>query len=209
MLNSRIFNERIPTMPTVTTDITLDYTTDPVTNKNFLKPNSFKFVFTRLPTVEYYCQSASIPKMTLGAAMQPTPFVNVKHAGDKMEYEQLDITFMVDENMTNFLELYNWMVGLGFPKSHDQFANLAVQNSRFATTKMLEVSQYSDASMFILDSNNKPVVEVRFKNCFPQSIEALPFDIRIPTVDYFTGIATIAYEMYEIVPVNSSYDSLI
>jgi hypothetical protein len=191
----------------ITTNISPGFQDEP-SNKNYLKPNSFRFIFNRLPNVEYFCQSTNLPKITLGAAMQPTPFVDIPHAGDKMEFAELNITFMVDENMINYIELYKWMIGLGFPKSHSQFAALVNDpTSRFSgSEKMLESSAYSDASLFILNSNNEPIVEVKFYNVFPVSLESLDFDLRIPTVDYFTGIATLRYTLYEILPINSTYD---
>lgn len=192
----------------ITTNIDSGVSAEP-TNKNYLKPNSFRFIFNRLPNVEYFCQSTNIPKMTLGSAIQPTPFVDIYHTGDKMEYDPLNIVFMVDENMINYLELYNWIVGLGFPKSHDQFAALA-QNptTKFMSSdKMMESSLYSDASLFILNSNNNPIVEIKFYDVFPVSLESLDFDLRIPTVDYFTGIASFRYKFYEILPISNTYDS--
>lgn len=191
----------------ITTNISPNFPTEPE-NKNFLKPNSFRFIFNRLPNVEYFCQSTNLPKMTLGSANQPTPFVNIPHTGDKIDYDVLNITFMVDENMKNYLELYNWMIGLGFPKSHNQFAALTKDPStRFMGSDiMLESSLYSDASLFILNSNNQPIIEVKFYDAFPVSLEGLDFDLRIPTVDYFTGIATLKYKLYEIKPIDSTYD---
>lgn len=191
----------------ITTNISPNFPNEPE-NKNYLKPNSFRFMFSRLPNVEYFCQSTNLPKITLGTAHQPTPFVDVPHVGDKMEYDVLNITFMVDENMTNYLELYNWMVGLGFPKSHNQFANLINDPSKkfSGSEKMLESAAYSDASLFILNSSNNPIVEVKFYDAFPVSLEGLDFDLRIPTVAYFTGIATLRYKFYEILPISNNYD---
>lgn len=194
----------------ITTNISPNFKDEPE-NKNYLKPNSFRFVFNRLPNVEYFCQSTNLPKITLGAAMQPSPFVDIPHAGDKLEYSELNITFMIDENMTNYIELYNWMVGLGFPKSRDQFARLVDDpSSRFLKSdKLLERGEYSDGSLFVLNSNNEPIVEVKFYDIFPQSIESIDFDLRIPTVDYMTGIATLRYTLYEILPINSTYNPYI
>ena len=192
----------------ITTNVPADTPYEPV-NKNYLKPNGFRVVFGRLQNVEYFCQSINLPKMTLGAAMQPTPFVNIPHTGDKMEYDPFTIMFKVDEDMANYLEIYNWMVGLGFPKSHDQYAQLLKDPaSRFSQSeKMLETNLYSDCSLFILNNNNEPFIEVRFYDAFPVSMEGLDFDLRVPTIDYFTGIATFNYKFYEIKPLNSSYDS--
>lgn len=191
----------------ITTNVSANFPNEPK-NKNYLKPNSFKFMIHRLPNVEYFCQSANIPKLTLGSARQPTPFVDIPHVGDKLEFDSLNLTFMIDETMNNYIELYNWMVGIGFPKSHSQFAALVNNPStKFSGSEvMLESNVYSDASLFVLDSNNNPVVEVRFYDLFPSSVEGLDFDLRIPTVDYFTGIATFSYKLYEIKPINSTYD---
>ncbi len=190
----------------VTTNISANFPHEPA-NKNYLKPNSFKFLIHRLPNVEYFCQSANIPKLTLGAAIQPTPFRDIPHVGDKLEFDYLNITFIVDETMNNYIELHQWIVGLGFPKSHSQFASLIKNPSTtfLGSEKMLESSVYSDASLFVLDSNNNPVVEIRFYDIMPSSIEGLDFDIRIPTVDYFTGIATFAYKYYEIHKLSDNY----
>jgi len=191
----------------ITTNVAADFLNEP-DNKNYLKPNSFRLIFSRLPNIEYFCQSANLPKITLGAAMQPTPFVDIPHTGDKMEYDPLIITFMVDENMRNYIELHNWMVGLGFPKSHDQYAALLKDpTSRFLKSDtLLTTGLYSDASLFILNNNNMPIVEIRFYDAFPVSLEGLDFDLRVPTVDYFTGIATLRYKLYDILPINNTYD---
>lgn len=193
----------------ITTNVAADFPNEP-SNKNYLKPNSFRFIFNRLPTVQYFCQSTNLPKITLGAAKQPTPLVDIPHTGDKMEYDVLNIVFMIDEDMQNYLELHKWMIGLGFPKSRSQFANLLNDPStRFSgADKLLETNLYSDASLFILNSNNQPIIEVRYYDAFPVSLEGLDFDLRIPTVDYFVGIATLRYKYYDILPINNTYNSL-
>lgn len=189
----------------ITTNVIADFPSEPQ-NKNYLKPNAFRFIFSRLPNVEYFCQSTNLPKITLGSAFQPTPFVDIPHTGDKMEYDLLNITFMVDEDMQNYMELFNWIEGLGFPRTHDQFAKLTRNPSTkfMGSDKMLESSLYSDASLFILNNNNLPIAEVLFEDVFPVSLEALDFDLRIPTVDYFTGIASFRYKLYSIKPIKSS-----
>lgn len=197
----------MPNAVEITTNVSPNFPNEPK-NKNYLKPNAFRLIFHRLPNVEYFCQSTNLPKVTLGAAMQPTPFVDVPHAGDKMEFDVLNVTFMVDEDMTNYTELHRWMVGLGFPKSRSQFASLVRDPTVnfFGADKLIETGEYSDASLFILNNNNLPVVEIRFYDAFPVSLEGLDFDLRIPTVDYFTGIASLRYKLYDILPVNGTYN---
>ena len=71
-----------------------------IENRNFLSPIGFKFLLAKYPKVDYFCQSASLPGMTLGIQQQPTPFRSLPLEGF-LEYEPLTINFLVDENLEN------------------------------------------------------------------------------------------------------------
>jgi hypothetical protein len=96
----------------------------PVT-QNFLSPHGFRFFLHRLPHVMYFCQSVRLPDITAGIAEVPTPFKKINFYGDNLDYGQLTIEFKVDELLTNYQELYNWMKGVNFPEQHSQHATLA------------------------------------------------------------------------------------
>ena len=51
------------------------------------------------------------------------------------------------------------------------------------------LAQVSDATLFVLDSNNNPNVKITFIDAFPTSLEGLDFDISQGAGDYFVGIA--------------------
>ena len=57
---------------------------------------------------------------------------------------------------------------------------------------------YSDATLTILDSNNVPKTNINFKDAFPVSVEALDFEITSSSVDYFVGIASFKYNIFDI-----------
>jgi hypothetical protein len=61
--------------------------------------------------------SANIPGMTLGIANQPTYLKDIPTPGDKIEFDDFTIRFLVDENLENYMEIQNWIRGLGFPES--------------------------------------------------------------------------------------------
>ena len=46
-----------------------------------------------------------------------------------MTYDNLDITFLVDEKLENYIELHQWLVGIGFPKARTQFESFKQNNS--------------------------------------------------------------------------------
>ena len=176
----------------------------PTTN-DFLRPNAFKFSIKDMPKTSFTCQSANIPDLQLGFATQPTPFIDVPTIGDKINFGEFTIRFIIAEDMSNYLEMYRWLIALGFPDNYSQFKTFANNRpSRFPfvtkTSGKEEVLAYSDGTLTILDSTNTPKVNIIFKNLFPVSLQALDFDIASASVEYFTAIASFKYTIFEVEP---------
>jgi hypothetical protein len=172
---------------------------------DYLRPNAFRFSVKDIPNASYTCQSANIPDIQLGFALQPTPFVDVPIIGDKLNFGELAIRFLISEDMSNYLELYRWLVALGFPNDYNQFSTFVKDRpSRFPfVTKQdgtSEILAYSDATLTILDSTNTAKVNIIFKSLFPTSLSALDFDIASGSVEYFTAIASFKYTIFEVEP---------
>jgi hypothetical protein len=98
--------------------------------------------------------------------------------------------------MTNYLAVYKWMIGLGFPESAEQFSDFT-RGIREGEIDYL--SQYSDGSLAILNSNYNPVVTVKFKDLFPTSLSSVEFNTTDTDINYFTAEAIFTYTVYEIV----------
>lgn len=176
-------------------------TTTPVTN--YLRPNAFRFVIKDIPKVAYTCQSANLPAIQLGFVTQPTPFVDLPRIGDKLTYGEFVIRFLISEDMQNYLELFEWLVALGFPNDYNEYKAFAGERyGKFPFIRTpdggLEVAAYSDATLTILDSNNIPKTNINFKDLFPVSVEALDFDVTTASVEYFVGIASFKYKTFEV-----------
>ena len=73
--------------------------------------------------MQFFVQTANVPGISLGEAVIPTPYKDIPYVGDKVTYESLTIQFIVDEHLENYIEMHNWMIGIGFPKSRQQFTN--------------------------------------------------------------------------------------
>ena len=170
---------------------------------NYLRPNAFRFSIKNLPSVAFTCQSANLPSLALGYTTQPTPFLDIPHVGDKNQFGDFTIRFIITEDMSNYIELYEWLVALGFPNDYNQYRNFAGESlNRFPFVKdalggPIAVA-YSDATLTILDSNNVPKTNINFKDAFPVAIEALDFDITSSSVEYFVGIASFKYKLFDI-----------
>lgn len=172
---------------------------------NYLRPNAFRFSIKDLPNVAYTCQSANLPSLQLGFAVQPTPFIDRPVIGDKLNYGDFTIRFLIAEDMSNYLELYEWLVALGFPNDYTQYKGFTGQRlNRFPfykdTKGNTETVAYSDATLTILDSNNIAKTNIKFTDLFPTAVEAFDFDVTSSAVEYFVGVASFKYRTFEIEP---------
>ena len=169
----------------------------------------WRLAFNRLPKTTWFCTAANIPGISLGEASYPTPMLDTFVTGDKLTFETLNITFIVDEELQNYRELWDWMVGIGAPVSHDQWATILTKGDgavrQFGgddadprTKPTYEESNlYSDATLIVYSSKNKPKVEVKFKNMFPTSLSSLEYSQELSDVEYFHATASFRYLYYE------------
>ncbi len=188
------------------------------TKFDYASPIQFRFKMTKLPKVEFFVQTANIPGISLGSTTQDTPLKDIAGAGDKVNYQSLDISFLVDENLNNYKELHDWILGLGFPQSHDQFKTLqGTSADRFPDTTastaatgtsikqpLDEGGIYSDATLTVLNSKNIAKTEIRFQNVYPISLGSLSYDIKASDVDYLQVSASFNYMYYDIVQISTS-----
>ena len=179
---------------------------------DYASPTQFKFGIHQLPKVEFFTVSASIPSIGLGVVTVETPFKDIPVMGDKLTYENLSITFIVDEYLENYLSLHDWITGIGFPKSTKQFTTFRDETSetpagvfgskavnRTSGTIKPDRPNYSDATLTILSNKNNPIVEVRFRDMYPVALGGLTYDQGATDVDYLRTDATFSYQLYEIV----------
>ena len=188
------------------------------TKLDYASPTQFKFSIVNLPKVEYFIITANLPGISLTGVDFSTPLKTTQIVGDSITYDNLDISFIVDENYENYLELHNWLIGIGFPKSREQFKDYRdTESAKFPGTKTKyeskdigdtklgaatsDKSLYSDATMTLLSSKHNPVAEVRFKDVFPLSMSSLDYSQSDTDVTYLTMTASFAYSYYDIVSI--------
>lgn len=166
---------------------------------NYLRPHAFKFALDIIHGVSFFCQSANMPLLQLGTANFDTRLKNIPLPGEKLEYSELVIRFIIQENMENYIELYNWLVGLGSPEDVRQYQAWNEQSfKRFPNLIDKDASNYSDGVLSILDSDYNPTVNIYYKNCFPTSLQGLEFDISSGDTQYLTAQATFNFQQYKI-----------
>ena len=179
---------------------------------DYSSPTQFRFLIQQLPKVEYFTTEANIPGITLGEGEFPTPLKNIPMLGDKLTYEDLTISFIVDENLENYIEIHTWLTSIGFPENTKQFSDFRSSTSNVSTStrgeskdigdvraSTPERAMYSDAVLTILTNKNNPVVECRFKDVFPINLGGLTYTQNSTDVEYLTSTVTFKYQIYEIV----------
>ena len=176
---------------------------------DYASPTQFKFGIHQLPKVEFFTLSAKVPGITAGVVTRATPLKDIPLVGDKLTYENLSITFQVDEYLENYVSLHNWMKGIGFPTDRQEFRTFRDVTSntpasgKTPTTDLVgkaipDRALYSDAYLMVLSNKNNAIVEVDFQNIFPISLGGLDFTQNVTDVEYVTATADFAYQIYEI-----------
>lgn len=164
------------------------------TTPDFTQPALFKFVFSRLPHVEYFCYSANVPGVNGGEILQPTPIFDARMAGDKMTFDPLIVNFIVNEDLANYNEILQWMFGIYKPLSTQQYRQLV----RKDPGKSEKENKYSDADLFILTNKMNPIIKVHFVDVWPLTLGPLTYDATISDVAPITVDCTFSYMYHTI-----------
>jgi hypothetical protein len=165
-------------------------------NTNLLQSSKFILAFNRLPTVQYFCQEANLPGVSLGSTEFNTPLVNVPVAGNKLEYSEFKVTFLVDEQLQSWYELYKWMLAIASPKSLTERNTLNQLQNQFTS----KASYYSDASLTIMSALNNPLLRINYQRMFPIELSDIDFDTQKSADNIVTATATFRYEYFDITP---------
>ncbi len=168
-----------------------------ISNRNFLSPGGFRFVLAKFPKVAYFAQSANVPSLELGLVGQPTPMRTINLDG-MMTFGQFTLTFIVDEDMENFLILQNWMRGLGTPDSLGERSDYLKNQADKYSQGNLGEDRFADGTLSILNSNLQPKFNVNFTDLKPVSLTTLDFDATLSDQEYFQAIVVFDYTSYEI-----------
>lgn len=161
-------------------------------NKNFLSPLNFKFTIKKAPHVNFFIQKVNIPEISLPAPKYPNPMVNIPIPGEHLTYADLEITFKVDEDIQNYLEIHKWVRALGKPVDTDEYKE--IQDKVHWTGDGI----YSDISVAILSSTKMPNYEVVYVDAHPTSLSGMIFNTTDNNVNYIEATARFKYTYYDI-----------
>ena len=186
---------------------------------DYASPNQWRINFDRLPLTTWFCTNANIPGVSLGEAQYPTPLSDMPISGDKLTFETLNIQFLVDEELKNYREMWDWIVGIGFPVNHSQYSKVLSLDKSYPTLQGAsrqtllsgppdsgrrdkptpsETPVYTDATMIFYNSKNIPKVEIAFKDIFPTNLGGIDLVVDAGDVDYIRVEASFRFMYYTI-----------
>ena len=145
---------------------------------NFLNPASFVLQLdtTVYPEAEFTIQTMMLPDVSVDGAPYHTPSRTIVVEADKIVYSAFECTFLVDEDLINYKEIYDWL-----------YAQVDTNTS-----------QVRDLTLNILSSANNVTKQIRFIDAHPTSLSSLPFDITTTDVEYLIAAVSFEYSYFEI-----------
>ena len=164
-------------------------------NLSYLSPSGFSFIINKLPNVNYFCQGVTLPGISINAVPVATAFTNIPFPGDRVEFQDLLIRFIIDEEMNNYQEIYNWMRGLGFPESHEEYVEVQKSDPKNPGP---DSGIVSDAELLVLTGGKTPQIKFSFKDAFPLQLSSVNFDTNVEDIQYLQADVTFAYRSYTI-----------
>ena len=156
-------------------------------NHNLLEASKFLFVMPNAPYLNFFAQTAVLPGVTGNPSMQPTPLTDIWRVGDKLMYDPLTITFLVDEDLRVWEEVYNWLENI-----HN-----AMDDAGYAKAKKT-TGVYTDLSMLFLKNSNNDNLSVRFHKAFPVSLSPVAMSSQDDASTTLTADITLYYDIFKI-----------
>ena len=159
-------------------------------NQNMLSPVGFNFNILRAPDLNFFVQSISLPGIQLGQLERPSPFKSIPTGGDHITYGDLSLSFKINEDLSNYIAMFNWITGIGFPDEFGQYQELA-KYPRYSADGL-----YSDGNVMILSSSMNPLVRIDIKDMFPTSLTDITLDTRDTAIDYIEATVSFRFLNY-------------
>jgi len=154
-------------------------------NVNYLQPSNFKVTIERKKygNLEFFAQSVIHPGIAVSAAQVPFSRIQtVSVPGDSINFDELQLDLIIDEDMNSYIEIFNWIKSLTDTRSDPAL-------------KFVE----QDISVSILSSSNNVLKTVKYLNAVPTSIGALTFTATVNDTDVITMPVSFRIDEFEIV----------
>lgn len=164
------------------------------TSVNYLPSNGFRMIVRKIPNMIFHLEKVSLPGLSLKSARTENPFVSTPYPGDHIIYDPLVFSFFLNEDMSNYVELYTWIRQSGFSESHDEYGRIKAQER--------DKRDVTEVSIFLLNSKSRPFIEFQYHDAFPVQMSRVDFDNTIETVEPILISCMFEYTTFSVTRVN-------
>lgn len=160
-----------------------------ISNINQAIGTSFLLEIPLFSELNYFVQNVSLPGLSMGGV--DSPYQNWAGAvpSNRIEYDQLSVTFLVDEDWQNWYSIALWMERCrqgkkGNPDKED-----------FQVTDLM-----CDLTLHLTNSNKNTDRLLKFIGAFP--VQLAPVDLNSSTVDATPVVCSVVfrYQFYRMLP---------
>lgn len=151
---------------------------------NYLLPSKATLNINGSKAFSINMQQFKIPRLYAYISEQPTPLLSIPIRGNKMVYDLLEVSYIIDENLEAWVELYTWMTELYSPSNTKQYKE--------------KTQDYVDGFILVYSSSNNPILRVEFKGLFPVKIDEVGFDIEEPSTEPVKSKVEFAFMSLEV-----------
>ena len=181
---------------------------------DYSQSNQFQLNIPIFPLTQWFVVSCNVPGVTMGQGVVATPLIDVPLMGDKLTYDQFNMTFLVDEKLKNYIELHDWLVNMAAPQMSSQFGAKTsdyvispsqptqfYRDGKIVTGSTSDRDLYCDIQLTILSSKNNPVAVITMQNAFPVTLSALDYTQQDTDTTYVQCNVSFAFMLYTIAAV--------
>lgn len=163
-------------------------------NPNILHANSFLVQITRAEKLAFFAQRVNLPGMTVNNPKQGNPYHSIPTAGDSVDWENLQISFAIDEELRNWEEIFNWISGITYPRDFTQFVDQAQDPT--GPNPGSEENMYAQITVIVMNNQKNPICEFIFEDCLPMSLDGPVLDITQTSVEPLIATLTLEFSAY-------------
>ena len=151
-------------------------------NENFNYENRFKVIFAseEYSNLSKNVVDITIPSIDIGTTIQPTMIRNLYIPGNSIEFGDITITFLLDEEYTNYKKIFDWV------KICRDFDEINAEK------------MFSDISVVLLNTKFNPILTLKFENCFPFNLSDIPLNYQITTTEPVRFVTVFKINGYKI-----------
>lgn len=166
-----------------------------------LTQTSFRFSIDKIPNSTFHVQKVILPGISLGAPEQGTPFTHVPIPGEIAAFDPFSMEFIVDEKLENYRSIVEWIFGISFPVTHQQYIDFVdntentIDPNQF--TQDDSTSMYGNGILHINNAHNQVVAKVTMREMFPIHLSPLIFDTTVQDIAPITATVNFRIDHYE------------